>query len=96
MIKKKHFSPADEVVENSVDLAALERIDPEDLPHLQNPFQTLYDLREEFGKRVWTDFFEALLPAKLKFPQFIEKSVKSMMFDPEFIAYHQVDERRGG
>ena len=76
-----------------MDASILESVGPEDFPHLRTPFQTLYDMGDEFGKRVWTDLFETLLPAKLKFPQFAEKSVKSMMFDPDFMEYHQV--RRG-
>ena len=60
------------------------------MPQIQQTFHTLYDLGNDFGKRVWTDFFESLLPAKLKFPAFAEKTVKSMMFDPAFIEYHQV------
>ena len=68
----------------------LERVEPEEVPQIQNTFQALYDLGPDFGKRIWTDFFESLLPAKLKFPAYADKTVKSMMFDPTFIGYHQV------
>jgi hypothetical protein len=37
---------------------------------VQNTYKTLYELGPEFGKRVWTDFFETQLPRKLMYPQF--------------------------